>query len=245
MSYSYRISQEDNRKAIIGTILFHLLLALFLIFYKIVTLDPPFPSETFVMEMDFSGSESAGGAPTQFSESVESTANSEDIATQEEESPVTVTKSKTTSTSKSTNTTTTQETKNQDPKVNLGNVFGNGGSGSGEGDKDGDGKNGSGDGLSGPGTSGSVGEMTGRSITYQPKVDNPIQQEGDVKVQIWIDRNGKVVQVKVLDTDSGTTSTSQAHFRAAEEAAKKFTFTPNPNGNEKEYGTVTIRFRNQ
>lgn len=245
MAYGYTISQQDNRKAVIGTILFHILLALFLWFYKIITLDPPFPTETVVMEMDFTGSESAGGAPTQISESKESVANTEDVATQEEESPVTVTKSKTTNTSKTTSTTTTEETKTQDPKYNYGNVFGQGGSGTGEGDKDGDGKNGDGDGLSGPGTSGTVGEMKGRNVISQPKVDNPIQHEGDVRVQIWIDRSGKVVQVKVLDTSSQTTSTSPEHLKAAEQAAWKFKFDPDSNAKEKEYGYITIKFRNQ
>ncbi|MFP5470429.1 MAG: energy transducer TonB [Bacteroidia bacterium] len=246
MIYDYKISEQDNRKAIIGTIILHVLLALLLLFYNIITLDPPFPNEEIVMEMDFSGSESAGGAPTQISESTESVANTEDVATQEEESPVTVTKSKTTNTSKTTSTTTTEETKNQDPKYNYGNVFGQGGSGTGEGDKDGDGKNGDGDGLEGPGTTGTTGALSGnRGIVTQPKVDNPIQQEGDVRVQIWIDRTGKVVQVKVLDTNPATTSTSPEHLKAAEQAAWKFKFDPDSNAKEKEYGYITIKFRNQ
>lgn len=246
-SYDYKISKEDNRNAIIGTVLVHILLILFLIFYSVVTMDPPFPNEAVLMEMDFSGSESAGGAPTEVSESKESSANTEDVATQEEESPVTVTKGTKTTTTKTNNNTNTTETQTTtDPKYNYGNVFGNGNSGSGTGTTDGDGANGNGDGISGPGTSGTVGSMSGsRGVLIQPKIDNPIQQEGDVRVQIWIDRTGKVVQVKVLPTDRLTTSTSKEHFDAAEKAAWKFKFDPDANAKEKEYGYITIQFRNQ
>jgi periplasmic protein TonB len=243
VSYTYNISKEDNRKAVVGTIIVHILLILLLIFYKITTLDPPFPTTEFVMELDFSGSEASGGAPSQPSQSTSQTAsNAEDLATQDDESPVTVTKGKTTTT-KTTTKTTTEETKTttQDPKYTFGNVFGNGGSGSGEGDKDGDGK-GSGDGLSGPGTTGSVGGMKGREVVFEPKTENPILPEGSVRVQIWIDRNGYVVQAKELPSDPATTSTHIEHYREARAVAMKFKFSPSPSGYEKEYGFVTIRF---
>jgi periplasmic protein TonB len=245
VSYTYNISKEDNRKAVVGTIIVHILLILLLIFYKITTLDPPFPTTEFVMELDFSGSEASGGAPSQPSQSTSQTAsNAEDLATQDDESPVTVTKGKTTTT-KTTTKTTTEETKTttQDPKYTFGNVFGNGGSGSGEGDKDGDGK-GSGDGLSGPGGTGKsgTGDGSGRDILYKPSPDNPIQETGVVIVRVWIDRNGYVVQAKELPSDPATTSTHIEHYREARAVAMKFKFSPSPSGYEKEYGFVTIRF---
>lgn len=239
--------KEDKRKGLIATILFHIILILVLLFATFSTTIPPFPDEEIVMEMDFAGSESSGGAPQEVSESNnESSANTEDVVTQEEDSPVEVNEGKTNTSESNSNTNNeTSETETQNPKNDFSNVFGNGNDGSGSGNQDGDGKDGQGDGISGPGTSGSVGAMSGRDLLSKPKVDNPIQQEGDVRVKIWIDRSGTVIQVKVLTTDPKTTSTSQAHFDAAAKAAKKFKFAPSSGGKDKEYGYVIIEFRNQ
>ncbi len=243
------VKKEDKRKGIIATILFHIALVLVLIFATFSTTIPPFPEEEVIMEMDFTGSESSGGAPQEVTESVkeESSAKTEDVATQEEESPVNVNVDKTNNSDSQSNTNTddSDKTESQDPKYTFNDVFGNGNNGSGTGNDDGDGKDGQGDGISGPGTSGSVGAMSGRNLLSKPTVDNPIQQEGDVRVKIWIDRSGTVVQVKVLTTDPKTTSTSQIHFDAAAKAAKKFRFAPAANGKDKEYGYVIIEFRNQ
>ena len=243
------IEKEDKRKGLIATILFHILLVLLLVFATFSTTIPPFPDDEIVMEMDFTGSESSGGAPQEVTESVteESSAETEDVATQDEESPVEVNvdKTNTSESNSNTNTDNTTETESQDPKYTFNNVFGSGNDGSGTGDSDGDGKDGQGDGIDGPGTSGNVGSMSGRNLLSKPSVENPIQQEGDVRVKIWIDRSGTVVQVKVLTTDPKTTSTSQAHFDAAAKAAKKFRFAPDSGGKDKEYGHVIIEFRNQ
>jgi periplasmic protein TonB len=245
VSYTYNISKEDNRKAVVGTIIVHILLILLLIFYKITTLDPPFPTTEFVMELDFSGSEASGGAPSQPSQSTSQTAsNAEDLATQDDESPVTVTKGKTTTT-KTTTKTTTEETKTttQDPKYTFGNVFGNGGSGSGEGDKDGDGK-GSGDGLSGPGGTGKsgTGDGSGRDILYKPSPDNPIQETGVVIVRVWIDRNGKVVSAVAQTAHPETRVTNPIHLSEAVKIAYKFKFSENASGFERETKDIKINF---
>jgi protein TonB len=246
VSYTYNISKEDNRKAVVGTIIVHILLILLLIFYKITTLDPPFPTKEIVMELDFSGSEASGGAPSQPSQNTQQTASTaEDVATQDDESPVTVTKGKTTTTKTTTKTTTTEDSKTttQDPKYTFGNVFGQGGSGSGDGDKDGDGK-GSGDGLSGPGGTGKsgTGDGSGRDILYKPSPDNPIQETGVVIVRVWIDRTGKVVNAVAQTSHPETRVTNSIHLTEAVKIAYKFRFSENTSGYERETKDIKINF---
>jgi hypothetical protein len=240
------VQKEDNRKAIIGTIIVHLLLAILLWLYTIPVNDPPFSVKEQIFEMDFSGSEASGGAPSQPSQSTQQTASTaEDVATQDEESPVTVVKGKTTTTKTTTKTTPTEETKNttQDPKVNLGNVFGQGGSGSGSGTNDGDGS-GKGDGLSGPGGTGKsgTGDGSGRDILYKPSPENPIQETGIVVVRVWIDRTGKVVNAVAQTSHPETRVTNSIHLTEAVKIAYKFKFSENPNGFERETKDIKINF---
>ena len=241
------VNKKDDRKAIVVAVLVHILLILFFIFYKIETVIPPFPDEEVVMEMDFTGSESSGGAPQQVSESVkESSANTEDVATQDEESPVEVNQNETnTSETNSTNNTETNETESQDPKYTFNNVFGEGDDGSGTGTEDGDGENGQGDGIDGPGTTGSYGKMGNRKMIYEPDPRNPIDPEGDVRVRITVDKGGNVIEAKVLASDAKTTSTHQAHFNDAIKIAKEFKFEPSSTGKDKEYTYIIIKFRNK
>lgn len=241
------VDKDDRRKGIIAAIVLHILLILILLFTTFSIQIPPFPEDEVVMEMDFSGSESSGGAPQEVTEAVSnSNSEAEDVDTQEEESPVEVNQNTTNSstTNSNTNSESQDETESQDPKFTLNNVFGNGGTGSGTGTTSGNGANGQGDGIEGPGTTGSSGAMSGRDLMYKPTINNPIQQEGDVRVQIWVDRSGKVIKTKVLTADPKTTSTSQAHFDAADAAAKKFKFAPAANGKDSEFGFIIINFTN-
>ena len=58
-----------------------------------------------------------------------------------------------------------------------------------------------------------------------PMVKNPIKEEGRVMLEMWIDREGKVVKVLVLKNHSLTTATNEVHFDTAEKAAWQWEFT--------------------
>ncbi|HLG04271.1 MAG TPA: hypothetical protein VI731_11795 [Bacteroidia bacterium] len=88
---------------------------------------------------------------------------------------------------------------------------------------------GSGDGPEGPkgGDPGPHGEGGGptkcfRSITFKPEVTNPTQEEGRVRIKVYVDREGVV---KKTEVDIGGTTTSNGVLRStAAQSAYKITF---------------------
>ena len=82
--------------------------------------------------------------------------------------------------------------------------------------------------------------VEGRAVTYTPKISGTKNKRGKVVIDIWIDRTGKVIEAKQNVKLSETMD--QDLIRIALDAAKKFTFKPNPNDVERKYGTVTCVF---
>ena len=107
------------------------------------------------------------------------------------------------------------------------------GTGGGEGGGDGDGKGtGKGSGISY--------DLAGRNPMALPKPAYNSPKSGRVVVDISVDQQGKVMVAKA--GARGTTVQDASLFREAEAAARRSKFTPNPNGPEKQIGTITYLF---
>lgn len=118
-----------------------------------------------------------------------------------------------------------------DPK---GNGYGDGGSGGGTG-----GGNGTGN---GPGSGGGISfDLKGRSISRRPTIEDQSKETGKVVVSIVVDRNGRVT--KAMPNQKGTTTLSAVLLEKAKRAALDTRFTPNTDGPEEQFGTMTITFK--
>jgi TonB family protein len=84
--------------------------------------------------------------------------------------------------------------------------------------------------------------LSGRSAVHLPKPEYPSREEGSVVVTIWVDKDGKVVRATA--GARGTTTTDPALRKAAEQAALRASFSPNPDAPE-QTGTITYNFRRQ
>ena len=62
-------------------------------------------------------------------------------------------------------------------------------------------------------------------------------------VNIWVDKNGKVVKTEA--GGRGTTTTDQVLWKTATAAAKLATFSTNAKAPEEQKGTITYNFVNQ
>ncbi len=244
------IKKEDKNKGIVGAIVVHLAVLVWLIIMAMAPLpDPPFPEEKVVMTMDFrGGGGSEGGStstevteePSKESEETESSNSSEEVVTQEQESPVE--SSSAPASSNSDNSSAEKEEKQQPKYSGLGGAFGKG-----KGDKEGDGKGGSGGGTGGghgpkTGDGNGVGDGKGRILTYKPKFVNPTQETGKVVVAITINRAGKVIKAVAKPGNKGTTTANILLHRSAEKQAKTLKFNANPNGPKYDKMATTIVF---
>lgn len=111
-----------------------------------------------------------------------------------------------------------------------------------DGAKDGTGKDGSGTGGKGTGGGSGIGySLGGRGALSLPKPGYNSNQQGIVIVEIKVDRSGKVVWVDA--PARGSTTNAAALVNAAKQAAYKAKFSANPNGPEKQKGTITYTFK--
>jgi TonB family protein len=92
-----------------------------------------------------------------------------------------------------------------------------------------------------PGTGGGISyDLGGRKAKAIPKPNYDSEDQGKVIVTIWVDREGRVINA-VSGAKGSTTSSSQLR-RLAEEAARRALFLPNPGGPEVQVGTITYTF---
>lgn len=94
------------------------------------------------------------------------------------------------------------------------------------------GQGGSGDGISF--------SLEGRSSISLPKPDYSSRDQGRVVVTIFVNRQGVVT--RVVAGARGTTTTDPVLRKAAEEAALRARFSPDPNAPEEQVGTITYNF---
>lgn len=248
------IQDRDKRNGAIATILFHILLAIFFILFGLQQPNP-LPEEIGVemMMADYGLTETGSGEvesesteqiqptpetePTQ-SEQVVPTAT-EEVATQEE-SDVTVPEP----------TEEPVEEKPTEPKISselqrlLEQANASGGS-TNEGSTDGPGnegiESGSPEGMGtmnlGDGISYSLG---GRGHMKGPDVIKEHKEEGKVVLNIYVDRNGKVIRTSPFL--AGSTTTSQALFNLASKMAKSAVFKSDANAPPEQKGKMTFVF---
>ena len=95
------------------------------------------------------------------------------------------------------------------------------------------------DGIAGEGDGVSF-DLEGRGSIHLPKPVYTSMEQGKVVVKIWVNKQGKVVQV--LSGIQGTTIADSQLQKMAEDAAKKSVFTPDPNATEPQIGTITYNF---
>ncbi len=124
----------------------------------------------------------------------------------------------------------------------------NGSGGKGKGTAIGSGQAGSPNGTQGVqgGTGSGIGEgysLGGRGLrgTIPLPSNKGYKKEGKVVVEIWVDRDGNVVDVKA--PAKGSKNYDNAMVEAAKQAAREAHFNNDPNAPETQKGTITYKFR--
>ncbi len=247
------IKEKNSRTGMIGTILVHLLLLLLFISFGMPYQDPP-PENEGGMMINFGSSDDGFGdeQPSKVESSVtekispeESSAAAENVLTQENVETVTINSS--------------PEAKEEEPitapkeekvvsenLLNALNALNNSESTSGQGDTKGSGDQGDPDGNKNTNGNSSSGNSIGYSLgngrgkVSFKKPENPTQEDGKVVVEIWVNRDGKVIKAKT--GARGSTTTNPILQQKAKEAALKAKFKSDVNAPFEQKGTMTFVF---
>jgi outer membrane biosynthesis protein TonB len=217
--------------------------------------DPPLEPEGLLIDFgtdatglgSFEPNETAS-APRPKSESVK-----EEIATQDVVESVKINDTKKDDKPKVDNTSTnTKPTINEDDLFKPGDIKNSGQTGSSEGNStyggnQGD-QSGSNDGYHGPGAGrgddGSIGwSLDGRNIKSKPSLQVEHNEVGDIRIKIYVDRNGKVTRAEY--ERSGSTITDANLIAKSKSAAMKTTFNVDPKSPETQIGYITFHFKLQ
>lgn len=102
------------------------------------------------------------------------------------------------------------------------------------------------DGYHGPGAGkgddGSIGwSLDGRNMKSKPSLQVEHNEVGDVRIKIYVDRNGKVTKAEY--ERSGSTITDTYLINQAKTAAMKATFNADPKSPETQVGYITFHFK--
>lgn len=247
-------SKHNKRKALVGTLLFHLGLLVCFIFLGLTYQIPPPPEEGISINFGFDDMGSGIEQMEQISdqkldfaeEIVENSPIVEDVSTQDFEETSSVIE-QTEETKKE-----AQEVEEKEPEPTLdtkalypgkkqnkansqGNSQGNGYQGSEDGDPNADAFSGG-----GIGTDGISYQLGGRTIAQIIKPKNESQQQGKVVVTIRVNRSGKVISAS--PGAKGSTTTNAYLFSKAKSAALKTSFEANSNAPEIQIGTIVYNF---
>ena len=252
---------EDEKKAAIGTVVFHLLLLLCFIFLG-MSIPMPLPEEEG-MTINFGTSESGSGnvQPQDVSEQItkpnpvqnqpskaaaETTKGDveENLKSQDFQETANVD-----SKSVKSESTSTEEAKEETRKPDLsklypgkkktnatsdGNTGGTGDQGKKEGSFDSNNRTG---GAFGNGSSYALG---GRSLKQAPSISNNFKETGKIVVEIIVDRNGKVVSAR--PGVKGTTISNKTQQEQARLAAMRTKFSSNPDAPAHQKGNITFNY---
>lgn len=82
--------------------------------------------------------------------------------------------------------------------------------------------------------------LSGRSMIASPKIDDNSQEDGQVVVDIIVDRYGNVLRAN--PGARGSTTTNNMLYKKAKEAALKTKFNANPNAAAEQKGQMTFKF---
>ncbi len=167
------------------------------------------------------------------------------ISQQVEETPVTVPKAEEKKTNQVQNTEPAKEEKKANPKFQFqsGNTGGQKGNTETPGDQGS--KTGNPDAYK-YGTGGGSGysfNLSGRTVLLAPpKIEDNSQQTARIVIEIGVNRNGTVISATPVYKYGATTAVGPLAEKAAA-AAMKVKFSPNPDANEVQYGTITFNFK--
>ena len=247
---------KNRRKAIIGTVLFHIGLLLCFIFMGLTYQIPPPPEEGITINFGYqdfgSGSEQAEQIVEEQEITPQEIVNNnpvvEDISTQDiEETPTTklneqlekpeeVKKIEEKKPEPVVNTKALYPGKKQNNSNSQGISEGQGDQGSQDGDPNSNAYTGG-----GIGTNGIAYQLGGRTIAEIKKPNYDSQQQGKVVVTIRVGRNGKVISA--TPGAKGSTTTNAYLYSKAKEAALKTTFEANTTAPEIQVGTIIYNFK--
>jgi TonB family protein len=245
------IQDKNSRKGVIGTVLFHLLLLLLFVQFGMGYQDPPEENQG-AMLIDFgnagggsssassSDSESESSSDNNSSESAEASSSSQENAnTQTDVETVEMNASQN-------NNSETQESvsENLNEALEALNNANNNSNNSNSNSNSNNSSNSNGDGNTNgdnTGPSNGIGfSLGGRGKVSFKKPENPTQEDGTVVVDIWVNRDGKVIKAK--PGARGSTTTNPILQKKAEEAAYKAKFKKDPNAPFEQKGTMTFVF---
>ncbi|MGB2457840.1 MAG: energy transducer TonB family protein [Flavobacteriales bacterium] len=247
---------KNRRKAIIGTVLFHIGLLLCFIFMGLTYQIPPPPEEGITINFGYQDFGSGSEQTEQIVEEQEITPQEivnnnpvvEDISTQDiEETPTTklkeqlekpkeVKKIEEKKPEPVVNTKALYPGKKQNNSNSQGISEGQGDQGSQDGDPNSNAYTGG-----GIGKNGIAYQLGGRTIAEIKKPNYDSQQQGKVVVTIRVDRNGKVISA--TPGAKGSTTTNAYLYSKAKEAALKTTFEANTTAPEIQVGTIIYNFK--
>lgn len=247
------INEKNSRSGVIGTVVFHLLLLLLFISAGMPYQDPP-PINEGSMMINFgtndtgSGDENPAEPENSASENTTPTENSataENVLTQDNveapflsSSPAESAQEETTLAEVepvvSDNLSNAMNALNNSENVSSQGESGDSGD---EGDLEGD--------INSNGSSnvegGGIGfDLGGRGKVSFKKPENPTQEDGKVVVEIWVNRDGKVLKAK--PGARGSTTTNPTLQQKAKEAALKAKFKRDENAPFEQKGTMTFVF---
>jgi len=253
------IQEKESRAGLIGTIVFHAILLLCIIFFGMSYQDPA-PINESAMLIDFGNA--GGGSSSASQESEAESTNDNESSTND----LSATENVTASAPENVQTQTTAETievnaassnsaaETTEPEQvvsdNLSNVMDalnnasssqenssqNNGSNSGDGSSTGDGTG------VGPGTGPGEGvgwDLVGRGKVSLTTPKNPTQEDGTVVVEIVVDNKGNVI--KATPGARGSSTTNATLYKVAKEAALKAKFTIKAGANDQK-GKMTFIF---
>lgn len=234
------LKEEDHRRALYASLVFIMLMILFFLLVSLEEPDPPLQEviipidmenivipEEFLEEAGSSGS--SEGGPSTINEQVHNSA--EQVETQQE-------------TSVEVNAGNENETENgvnnePQPDQSLG-FNGNTGTQNGQNEGSDFGKEDGVDGGPGKGTNGDGVSNLNRKIMTAPTFDGNAQEGGKIALDIWVDENGNVVQVKYKEAKS--TSGSQYLINLATRAAKTMKYDKKPGAVREHVGYQIFEF---
>ncbi|NNE54854.1 MAG: energy transducer TonB [Flavobacteriales bacterium] len=241
----------DKRVALIISVVVHALILLWLLFMiKFVVPDPPLGERSVMLTMKDFGFDSQGSgaveseSPTE-EETVEETAQTTPTQTETAtEEVVTQETSETQVESSTAETTSESTTQQQEVSSELNNILDqiNNNGGGGDGSSSTPGNEGTEDGeIDGKGIfDGGGWELSGRGIIGYPTLNDAVTEEGIVVLNIYVDRNGNVIDTQRNYSLSNTSSDKL--FKLAEKAAKTAKFNVKPNAPPKQKGVMTFKF---
>lgn len=256
MDYSLN---KDEKKAMTGTILFHVILIILFLFTGLKYMEPPPPEEGILINFGYDD-QGSGDVQTQSNvqteqqivkeeitkESAPSRSVEEMLTSNAEEAPKVnneksesireeeVVKEEPKPSKELSDAMSKWKNKSDNKSSSDGNTGGQGDQGDPSGSLE------SGSYVGGAGGSGFSFNLSGRKMIAKPKIRDVSQEEGKVVVEIIVDKYGKVV--RATPGVRGSTTTSDVLYKIAKEAALSTKFNTSGDAPEQQKGQIVFTF---